>query len=141
MSDPTALEVRSLLGGILHPIYQGPAGGFVQARAISNTTLLFIQAKIPQGITPLEETIWKINIDGSHPVKLLTSPEQGYWFDFADDWQPWSIVSRDGSLYCVSAAGGVSMMIGSLNGGLAKIFPSPDPTGEGGLTPIGWARL
>jgi hypothetical protein len=140
----STLRVRPVAGGTFHTIYAGPAG-LILARAISNTTILFIQAKIPQGITPSEETIWKINIDGSHLVKLVTQPDLGFWFDFADDMQPWSNLSRDGLLYSMRADGHISIVIGSLDGGPAKVILTPEGPknlwGDIGVWPVGWSQL
>ncbi|HLZ63148.1 MAG TPA: hypothetical protein VKR06_39960 [Ktedonosporobacter sp.] len=103
---------------IFSACYHDPIG-MLQARVISNTTLLFIQTHITPGENgpDSEEALWKINTDGSQPVQLLTSPGAGgYWFDFADDRQPWPTLSRDGSLYVVTADGEQSLVIGSLSG-------------------------
>jgi hypothetical protein len=140
-SRSDTLKMASPVGSMFHIMYHDPIG-ILQARVISNTTLLFIQTHItPRENGPdREEVLWKINTDGSQPVKLMTSPgPAGYWFDFADDRQSWSTLSRDGSLYVVTAGGLQSLLIGSLNGGPTKTISMPKEATA--ITAVGWTQF
>lgn len=140
-SRSDTLKMASPAGSMFHIMYHDTIG-ILRARVISNTTLLFIQTYIAPGeMGPDgEEALWKINTDGSQPVKLMTSPgPAGYWFDFADDRQSWSTLSRDGSLYVVTASALQSLLIGSLNGGPTKTIPLPKGTST--ITPVGWTQF
>jgi len=126
---------------MFHTMYHDPIG-ILHARVISNTALLFIQTHLPprENGPGREEVLWKINTDGSQPVKLMTSPgPAGYWFDFADDRQSWSTLSRDGSLYVVTTGGLQSLLIGSLNGGSTKTISMPKEATA--ITAVGWTQF
>lgn len=138
-SRSDTLKMASPVGSTFHTVYHDSTG-ILQARVISNASLLFIQAHIPSGWrVPDEEALWKINTDGSQPVKLMTSPGAGYSFGFADDRQPWSTLSRDGSLYAITADRAQSLLVGTLNGGSTRTIPMPkDATA---IKPVGWTQL
>ncbi|HLX41126.1 MAG TPA: hypothetical protein VKR42_11380 [Ktedonobacteraceae bacterium] len=133
-ASPTTITLQSLAGGMSHLVYSNPAGGAVIARVLSNSTLIFI---MDQRIGP--PLLWKINTDGSGLTQLMAAQTTDMGIGFAySSYLPWSITSRDGTLYALevsSMTGNTqSLLFGSLGGGLPRTFA----TNTNSLLLIGW---
>lgn len=140
---PATIELQPLAGGAIHTIYHDP-GGVVNVHPLSNSILLFTRWH-PDS----PETLWKINIDGSGATQLMTAPpkDDGDWFRFPDDGQPWSLASRDGQNYVLQTDGGVlsdgtmtgGMIIGSLSESKTKARVIQQKGSE--FVPVGWSQV
>ncbi|GHO87987.1 hypothetical protein [Dictyobacter formicarum] len=135
--DPTApaVNVESISGGSLHPIFIAPTGSQVFARAPRAQTILFIVNTIPTHVSQL----YRINVNGTG-LKLLASSKASEYFYDPDSYLPWTNVSRDGKHYVIRGRGSNdgtnTLVIGDLNGG--------SPTTVSTETPefiVGWTAV
>ena len=131
---PSTITSQPFTGEVARIIYQNAAGGSIVARFLPNSTILFI---LNSRSGP--STLWKMNSDGSRLTKLLTTPNTDTGIGFAySSYLPWSINSRDGSLYALetsSMTGNTqSLIFGSLNGGSPRTFA----TNTNSLMLVGW---
>jgi eukaryotic-like serine/threonine-protein kinase len=123
-SLPTVIETWSMAGGTRHVVYQGLTRQSISARAISNSTLLFLLIQA-NGLPAL----WRINTDGSGKAQLMVAQTHDADLEFAfSSYLPWSISSRDGAYYALSMENITSntsvLLVGSLNGGQSKTIAS-----------------
>ena len=136
-ASPTTITLQPIAGGMSHLVYSNPAGGAVMARVLSNSTILFILDK-PDSLPAL----WKIHTDGSGLTQLMAAQNTDTGLGFAySSYLPWSITSRDGTLYALelfsSMTGNVqSLIFGPLNGGVPKTFA----TNTNSLMLAGWTN-
>lgn len=135
-ASPTTITLQPATGGTSHLVYSNPAGGEIVARVLSNSTILFILDK-PNS----PPALWKINTDGSGLTQLMAAQTTDTGLGFAySSYLPWSITSRDGTLYALevsSMTGNTqSLLFGSLSGGLPRTFA----TNTNSLMLIGWTN-
>ncbi|MHB8597469.1 MAG: TolB-like translocation protein [Ktedonobacteraceae bacterium] len=133
-TSPTTITLQPITGGAPHLVYSNPTGGTIVARAITNSTILFILNK-PNG----PPALWKINTNGSGLTQLMTAKNSDTGIGFAySSYLPSSIISHDGTLYALevsSTTGNTqSLIFGSLNGGLPTTFAS----NTNALLLVGW---
>jgi hypothetical protein len=119
---PSVIKIRPLIGGTFHTIYQGPAGN-ISVEAISNSTLL---------ITGPTELLWKMNIDGSGQVQLMTATKAKEHVQ--------STICHD-SLYALTTyspdRGEIKLVVGSLASGAPKTIITTHDI----LTFVGWTQM
>ena len=135
-ASPTSLTLQALTGGTAHVVYSNPAGGGIVARFLSNSTILFIMNN--RNGPP---ALWKIHTDGSGLSQLTAAQNTDTGLGFAySSYLPWSITSRDGTLYALEVSSmtgnAQSLIFGSLNGGLPKTFA----TNTNSLLLVGWTN-
>lgn len=125
-------------GGSQQDIYRNVQGCIKDLRAVSNTKLLFTIRVPDRGFT--KEVVMLANVDGSGTTVLYntSSPHVSIQLDRHTQ-LPWSIVSRDGTLYAFNEQGamvGVSrLLIGSFTTG--KLIPLvSNPAGT--VSVVGW---
>ena len=70
-SPPNAIKMWPMTGGVYRTVYQGLPGERIIARAISNSTLIFLFNQA-DGLP----TLWKINTDGSGLIQLMAAQTQ-----------------------------------------------------------------
>lgn len=129
---PAAIKIRPVTGGTMHTIYSGAKGGFVEACAVSNSTLLFTE----------NNALWKVNIDGGGLTRLMSDPGRNMDINLTR-FSLWSSCYYSDSLYALSVSGTggsteESLMVGSIAGG------KPTPivkTASDILELIGWVQL
>lgn len=136
--SPYVIKMQPVTGGTPHVVYQSPTSGPLVARAISNTTLLFILDEVGS-----PSALWKVNTDGSGLTRLMAVDTQDIFLRFPyPGYQPQPIVSPDGMLYAIhvsSLSGNVeSHLFGHLSGGAPKTFALQ--TGVTGIV-VGWLRF
>ena len=109
----------------------------VVARVLSNSTILFIWTN--RNGPP---ALWKITPDGSGLTSIdggFSGPDTGLGFAYSS-YLPWSITSRDGTLYALEVSSMTgndqALIFGSLNGGLPKTFA----TNTNSLMLVGWTN-
>jgi hypothetical protein len=117
-------------------------------RAINKTTLLFLvenNSFIGNADTS-QNGLWKVNTDGTGLTRLTSdgagvSGGPSNFCPFTQD--PWSNVSRDGTLFALqhnSANGKTqSLLFGSLNGGTPTTFASISDGTQ--LSIVGWTTM
>lgn len=112
---PSAIQVRPVAGGAFQPIYHNTAVAEIEARAASNSALVFV---LSQGNQP--DILWKINIDGSGLTQLARTQVPYDHFQFAQektllqDFNSNSLISPDGVFYALgeeSRNGNVSSVL------------------------------
>ncbi|HVB25027.1 MAG TPA: hypothetical protein VNG51_24035 [Ktedonobacteraceae bacterium] len=135
-ASPSTITLQSVTGGTAHVVYSNPAGGGIVARFLSNSTIIFIMNN--RNGPP---ALWKIHTDGSGLSQLTAAQNTDTGLGFAySSYLPWSITSRDGTLYALevsSMTGNAQALIfGSLNGGLPKTFA----TNTNSLLLVGWTN-
>jgi len=132
--EPATIELRPLAGKAFQTIYRD-RGGDVDVRVLSNSTLLFLQYRPGS-----QDTLWKMNTDGSRATQLMRSPSKGYdgLLTFPFNRQPWSLVSRDGQYY-VLKIGNNRLVIGSLAGGQQTTIGTQQD--DASLDPVGWSQV
>jgi len=137
-----AIKMWPITAGVHRTVYQVPPGESIIARAISNSTLLFLltQANGPS-------TLWKINTDGSGLARLMAARTTDVDLEFASSgyflrwpsYLPWSITSRDGRHYALTMSNitrnASALIVGDLNSGQPKTIASSAAS----LLLAGWA--
>ncbi len=134
-SPPNAIKMWPITGGSYRTVYQGKPGERIIARAISNSTLIFLYNQ-DNGLP----TLWKMNTDGSGMAQLMVARSTDMDLAFASSsYLPWSITSRDGKYYALSmsnmTSNASSLLVGDLNSVQAKTIAS----GVASLLLAGWA--
>lgn len=139
-ASPTTITLQPITGGASHMVYSNPTGGSIVARAITNSTILFI-LNTPIG----PPALWKINTNGSGLTQLMAAQNTDTGIGFAyvlartiSSYLSASIISRDGTLYALEVSSmtgnAQSLIFGSLNGGLPRTFA----TNTNSLMLVGW---
>jgi len=136
-ASPSTITMQPIEGGAHRSVYSDPTGGRIVARAISNSTLIFMHEG--RNSPP---ALWKINTNGSGLTRLMAAQTTDTMLGFAyASYLPWSITSRDGKLYALNVANLVSntqsLVFGSLSGGTPKTIASSTSS----LSLAGWAEL
>lgn len=134
-SPPNAIKMWPITGGVSRTVYQGLPRERIIARAISNSTLIFLFNQA-NGLP----TLWKINTDGSGLAQLMVAQTIDVDLEFASSsYLPWSITSHDGRHYALTmynmTSNASSLIVGDLNGGQAKTIASSVDS----LLLAGWA--
>ena len=136
-----AIKMWPITGGVHRTVYQVPPGESIIARAISNSTLLFLLTQA-NGLS----TLWKIKTDGSGLARLMAAQTTDVDLEFASSsyspwlsYLPWSIISRDGRHYALTMSNMTSnasaLIVGDLDGGQPKTIASSADA----LLLAGWA--
>lgn len=134
-SPPNAIKMWPITGGVSRTVYQGLPRERIIARAISNSTLIFLFNQA-NGLP----TLWKINTDGSGLAQLMVAQTIDVDLEFASSsYLPWSITSHDGRHYALTmysmTSNASSLIVGDLNGGQPKTIASSVDS----LLLAGWA--
>lgn len=135
INSPNVIKMWPIAGGTQRVVYQGQPGERVVARALSNSTLLFLRTKA-NGLA----TFWRINTDGSGLAQLMAAQTRDMDLEFASSsYLSWSITSRDGKYYALTmynvTSNASALIVGNLHGGQSKtIASSTNP-----LQLAGWA--
>lgn len=137
-TGPAQIQMESASGGAIHTVYTGPNGGVTTARAIANSTLIFT---LSQNTHP--DSLWKINTDGSGLTQMATAPANSS-LQFANaGYQPWSILSPDGTFYVIDennpSNGTDTLLINHFNQGTGGAMRGLTISGNN-LEPVGWTQ-
>ena len=150
-SGPSNITVQPALGGTQQPIYTSQAYSVVKVRAVTQKSLLFLVANngFPnQNSGDLSHNgLWTIHTDGTGLARLTTDSATLATRLNTGSQFPWSIVSRDGSLYAVEQQtvqksgnpGPATLLFGSLSGGTPTSFASA--SAGTGLSIVGWTTM
>jgi hypothetical protein len=135
VSPPNAIKMWPITGGVDRTVYQGLPGERIIARAISNSTLIFLFNRA-NGLPSL----WKINTDGSGLAQLMAAQTNDVDLEFASSsYLPWSITAHDGRHYALTmynmTSNASSLIVGDFNGGQPKTIASSGDS----LLLAGWA--
>lgn len=145
---PSTINVRSATGGSPHTIFTSAGMAITAVRAISKTTLLFLvenNSFIGNADTS-QNGLWKVNTDGTSLTRLTSdgagvSGGPSNFCLFTQD--PWSNVSRDGTLFALQHNSAnyktQSLLLGSLNGGTPTTFASISDGTQ--LSIVGWTTM
>lgn len=139
-TGPSTLTVQGAAAGSTpKTIYTSQTQALTLIRSISPTTLLGVIAT--SGDTS-QNGLWKLNADGSNPVRLTTDPNSNDTLCPYTQYA-WSNVSRDGSLYALQSFDGKAnrygMSYGSLSGGNPTKFA--DISDGTQLFLVGWTSM
>lgn len=137
---PSLISIQPASGGKLTVLYASHVHAVIQARIVSDRTLLFIIGGT-FGISR-EDGLWSIGLDGSRLTHLTTLGTQLSALPAL-----WSSISRKGSLYAIIGygnigAGGkrpIKIFYGSLSGGAARLI-AVTRAGEDAEV-VGWTML
>src|SRR5258706_2207818 len=144
----STINVRPATGGSPHTIFTNASMAITAVRAINKTTLLFLvenNSFIGNADTS-QKGLWKVNTDGTGLTRLASdgagvSGGPSNFCSFTQD--PWSNVSRDGTLFALqhnSVNGKTqSLLFGSLNGGTPTTFASISDGTQ--LSIVGWTTM
>jgi len=152
-SGPSSIATQSITGGKQQTIYYSQDYDVIAVRAIDQGSLLFIIGNTftsaGQNVDKSHNGLWAINTDGSGLTRLLSISPQQYCFLNYDAQEPWSNVSRDGSMYVLqvnsfrnTSQGLVetdTLFVGSLHSGQPGIFSATNDGSQ--LVMAGWTVL
>jgi len=136
---PSAIMLQPATGGAFHTIYRNQAGGSLNARALSNPSVIIFtlyRANEPPAL-------FKINSDGSGLSQLMAGSTTQTLLNLAASYLPWSNASRDSMLYALQlydlAMSKETLVYGHMSGGAPVPFASS--TAGNGLNIVGWTEL
>ncbi len=149
-SGPSSIATQAITGGRQKTIYNSQVYDVIAVRAIDQGSLLFIIGNTftstGQNIDKSHNGLWAINTDGSGLTHLVPISAQQYCFLNYDAQEPWSNVSRDGSMYVLQVNGfrnapqGLvetdTLFVGSLHSGQPRIFAATNDGSQ--LVMAGW---
>jgi hypothetical protein len=108
-SGPSSIVTQTITGGRQQTIYNSLVYDVIAVRAIDQGSLLFIIGNTftstGQNVDKSHNGLWAINIDGSGLTRLVSISAQQYCFLNYNAQEPWSNVSRDGSMYVLQVNG------------------------------------
>ncbi len=136
---PSAIMLQPATGGSFHTIYRNPAGGSLNARALSNpSVIIFTLHRASQ-----PPALFKVNSDGSGLSQLMAGSTTRTLLNLAASYLPWSNASRDSTLYALQlydlTASKETLVYGHVSGGAPVPFASS--TVGNGLNIVGWTEL
>ena len=136
---PSSILLQPATGGAFHAIYRNPAGGALNARALSNPSIIIFtlsRAKEPPAL-------FKVNSDGSGLSQLMAGSTPQTLLNLAASYLPWSNASRDSTLYALQlydlTVSKETLVYGHMSGGAPVAFASS--TAGNGLNIVGWTKL
>jgi len=149
-SGPSTITTQAITGGQQQTIYYSQDYDVIAVRAIDQGSLLFIIgntfSSTGQNVDKSHNGLWAINTDGSGLTHLVSISAQQYCFLNYDAQEPWSNVSRDGSMYVLQVNGfrnasqslveTDTLFVGSLHSGQPRIFADTDDGSQ--LAMAGW---
>ncbi len=149
-SGPSSIATQAIIGSQQQTIYHSQDYDVIAVRAIDQGSLLFIIGNTftstGQNVDKSHNGLWAINIDGSGMTRLVSISAQQYCFLNYDAQEPWSNVSRDGSMYVLQVNGfrnapqGLvetdTLFVGSLHSGQPRIFAATNDGSQ--LVMAGW---
>src|SRR6266851_1152124 len=149
-SGPSSIATQAITGGRQQTIYHSQVYDVIAVRAIDQGSLLFIIGNTftstGQNIDKSHNGLWAINTDGYGLTRLVPISAQQYYFLNYDAQEPWSNVSRDGSMYVLQVNGfrnapqGLvetdTLFVGSLHSGQPRIFAATNDGSQ--LVMAGW---
>ena len=134
---PSSILLQFTTGGAFHAIYSNPAGGALNARALSNPSVI-IFTLYRRDEPP---ALFKINSDGSGLSQLMAGATSGTLLNLAAGYLPWSNASRDSTLYALQlydlATDKQTLVYGHMSGGAPVTFV----TSTNMLDIVGWTEL
>lgn len=140
VEGPSKITAMSSVGKSPAPVYQTSVGGITMVRAITSSLLLFTvdsQAfDTSLNVDTSQNGLWVVNTNGSGATRLTNIV--GSLNNFSQF--PWSNVSRDDSYYSMQLVtnSGLSLSIGSLNGGAPTAFATTASDSTTDLMVAGW---
>ena len=150
---PSTIYTEPGGGGSQQTLLTSQTLGIAAVRSVTNTTLLLQVENFSQNhhVDTSQNGLWTVHSDGTGLMRLTTEASGTYTILCQFSQQPWSNVSRDGSMYAfmTSTAGNsttytLTLSYGSLNGGKPQSFAS---SSVGNLAPLGtlailgWATM
>lgn len=139
-SGPSSITLRPSSGGTPQTI-TAASMAVTSLRAISNTSLLLLVSNYGGTTDTTQNGLWKINADGTGLTHLMVNPI-GYLPAFAETSYPWSVLSRDGSMYALQSSYSsttYTLLLGSMNGGPPTTFASISDGTQ--LFLLGWTTM
>ena len=144
---PSTINTEPAPGGSQHTILTNQTLGIAAVRAISSGTLLLQIENFSENhpFDPSQNGLWKVNTDGTNLTRLTTEVKgiPSSLCQFSQN--PWSNVSRDGSMYALETTSTgsypetYSLYTGSLNGGAPQSFASIADGTQ--LAIVGWTTM
>ena len=142
---PSTILTEPAAGGSKQPLLSSQTLGIAVVRAITSNTLLLLVENFSQNhpVDTSQNGLWKVNAGGSGLTRLTTEPK-GIGTSLCQFSQnPWSNVSRDGSMYAFETFNKVypttyTLAFGQLSGGAPQTLASITGTQ---LQMIGWTTM
>lgn len=136
---PSSVLLQPTTGGAFHAIYRNPAGGSLNARALSNpSVVIFTLYRASQ-----PPALFKVNSDGSGLSQLMAGSTTQTLLNLAASYLPWSNASRDSTLYALQlydlTMSKETLVYGHMSGGVPVAFASS--TAGNGLNIVGWTEI
>jgi hypothetical protein len=149
-SGPSSIATQAITGDRQQTIYNSQVYDVIAVRAIDHGSLLFIIgntfSSTSLNVDKSHNGLWTINTDGSGLTRLVSTSAQQYCFLNYNAQEPWSNVSRDGSMYVLQVNGfrnapqGIvetdTLFVGSLHSGQPRIFAAANDGSQ--LVMAGW---
>ena len=146
---PSTIYTEPGSGGSMKTLLTNQALGIATVRSVTSTTLLLLVENFSQNhqVDSSQNGLWVVHSDGSGLTRLTTEAAKTSTTLCPFSQNPWSNVSRDGSMYAFETAlpnpgAGTttySLSYGSLKGGAVQTFAS---IGDGTqLAIIGWTTM
>ncbi len=136
---PSAILSQSTTGGAFHEIYRNQAGGSLNARALTNPSIIIFT--LYRSNEP--PALFKINSNGSGLSQLMAGSTKETLLNLAASYLPWSNASRDSTLYALQlydlTASKETLVYGHVSGG--EPVPFASSTVGNGLNIVGWTEL
>ena len=134
-------------GGSQHTIFSSQTLGIATVRAISSRTLLLQIKNFSMNYTvdSSQNGLWKVNTDGTGLTRLTTETPGATTSLCQFTQNPWSNVSRDGSMYAFETNNSgtypytYTLSFGSLDGGSPTPFASISDGTQ--LATVGWTTM
>jgi hypothetical protein len=138
-AGPSSILLQPATGGAFHTTYRNLEGGSLNARALSNPSIIIFtlyRANQPPAL-------FKINSDGSGLSQLMAGSTTQTLLNLAASYLPWSNASRDSTLYALQlydlSTSKETLVYGHMSGGAPVEFASS--TNGNGLDIVGWTVL
>ena len=144
---PSVINTEHATGGPQHTILTNSSLGIATVRAISGSTLLLQIENFSQNhyVDSSQNGLWKLNTDGTGLTRLTTEVKGNVTFLCQFSQNPWSNVSRDGSLYAFETNNtgtypyAYTLSFGQLSGSSPQSFASISDGTQ--LAIIGWTTM
>ncbi len=152
-SGPSSIATQTITGDRKQTIYNSQVYDVIAVRAIDRESLLFIIgntfSSTGLNVDRSHNGLWAINTDGSRLTRLISTSAQQYCYLNYNSQEPWSNVSRNGSMYVLQVNGfrnapqGLvetdTLFVGSLHSGQPRILASTNDGSQ--LVMAGWTVL
>jgi len=142
---PSTITTERSTGGKTNTLLSNQTMGIASVRAVTSTTLLLLVQNFSMNHTfdPSQNGVWRVTIGGSGLTRLTTEARSTTSSLCPFSQNPWSNVSRDGSMYAFQTMTNgypttYTLAFGQLSGGTPQTLASITGTQ---LDVIGWTTM